>query len=213
MLQRMVSRIVARAGTMADGGPIMWPGDRQQAARRARNASEWTFEHDPRWFAYSLGLRVGKSAHVPCGGEVTGFGVVVYQDTSDRQDRGLRVYHGIAHALLEREDWTHTEADAWLLTLELAIPPSALREHGIEHVRRVAHAPAWAVDLWAPFARGSALPLSQQMAATRSTNRTTGSAEDCSCGGDPARHPCGRASSTGSRGPCTAGIALAKASR
>lgn len=67
--------------------------------------------------------------------------VVLYRWHHDQRVRGLRVFHGLAHALLGDRG---NETDAVLLTCALAAPHTTLAQAGAAYVAvRQAHAPEW----------------------------------------------------------------------
>lgn len=100
--------------------PKLWPGDRRQIARRAFNASGFPRGSDPVAIAKVLGFRVRCVPVRGCGGEITDGLHIIFRWHSDPLERRFRVAHGLAHALLMREAWDHTETDALLLTLDFA---------------------------------------------------------------------------------------------
>ena len=138
--------------------PIMYPYDRVHTARRAMERAGHTFWDDPRDLAIGLGMKVAPFNTRGCGVEIATRDTVLYRWSPDRRERGIRILHGTAHALLLREDWEHTEADAWLLTLELAAPAHECRALGPEEVAREAHAPSDIVFAWHPVAASLGRP-------------------------------------------------------
>ena len=101
--------------------PRLWPDERRTIARCARNAAPLPVVTGPKQLARALGIAV-HCVPVPggCGGEISDAHRVVYAWHPDPSERRLRVAHGLAHALLRRGAWDHTETDALLLTLDLA---------------------------------------------------------------------------------------------
>jgi hypothetical protein len=168
-LRRYLSRLLAADWIGANvGAPLMYATDRQEVARRARlEASGYDWDCDPRCLAQDLGFRVACSRLDHCGGEIAGHGMIVYSPHPDRKERGLRVFHGVAHGLLDRDGWRYTEADAWMLTFDLAVNQRAIREHGLDEVATATHAPEWVVRRWAAIMRSEVVPLWEQMDATR----------------------------------------------
>lgn len=122
-LRRRVERILALGWEDAgEEPPRLWPGDRRQVARRAREAALLALGREPRGpgeLARALGIRLHCLPIISCGGELSGKNHVIYAWSADPAVRRYRVAHGLAHALLLRERWVHSESDALLLTLDL----------------------------------------------------------------------------------------------
>lgn len=145
------------------GSPFMYPGDRIEVARRAHNiANLWAYP-DPRYLAVELELRLCPTLWLPCGGEAANSDEVFFVPTTDRQQCGLGIYHGCAHALLFREGWRHSEADVWWLTGDLAIPGPMLRCHPLEEIEREAYVPPWFARAWHPVADRGSIPLRRRV--------------------------------------------------
>lgn len=143
------------AGQCAQAGldpPRCYPWDRVRVAERAYAAAGATWGASPRTVATGLGIALVAAPVRGCGGEVASGGVVLVADHRDPRERVLRQWHGLAHALLTREDWRHSEADVWLVTLELACPRAVLGRPDDELLAG-SHAPAWALRRWLPLAR------------------------------------------------------------
>lgn len=70
--------------------------------------------------------------------------VLLVRKSSDDRRWNLRALHELAEAILDRPRYrhSHTHADAWVLTLALAVPRAAFRRHDEAH-----HVPRWAVKL------------------------------------------------------------------
>lgn len=107
---------------------------------------------DPRHIAVMLGFKILPRAPRGMCGEGSAAGVIAYQWDADSRVRGLRAAHGLAHAILTEEIGEHSDADAWLLTAMLVVPPWAMGDRVIEH----RFAPAWFVDAWRTAALGDA---------------------------------------------------------
>lgn len=92
--------------------------------------------------AAHLGYLVIPRPDVGCG--VSGLlpRVLLVRPSAEDGRWNLRVLHELAHALLDEECPQHSHADAWALTLALAIPRRSFRQH---HEAR--HVPRWAVAL------------------------------------------------------------------
>lgn len=152
--ERSVVRAIAgewdRAGC---DPPMMYPYDRVLVARRAVDRVGFDFGEDPRLLAALLGIRIVPARANFCGGELAGRDAIFLSYSSDRHLRGLRIFHGVAHALLLREGWEHSHADVWLLTGELVACAHVCTALELEELRRRAHAPAWFVEAWVPMAR------------------------------------------------------------
>lgn len=96
------------------------------------------------------GYRVEQEAHWShCGQEGVVPGWLFVQRTPDEAKLALRIFHELAEALLRpRRKGSYTHADAWALTLMLAIPMRTLR-----HASLARHIPRWAVRLRRALAR------------------------------------------------------------
>lgn len=80
------------------------------------------------------------------GHEATDGTTIWYRWTSDERELGRRIKHGHAHALLIGVD--HNEADAILVTAELALPSQLLSLYATaeDAARDAIHAPSWLVE-------------------------------------------------------------------
>lgn len=156
-------------GRWADSGfgeLLMWPGDRVLVARRALAVADLWPCPDPRHLAAELGFRVCACNPRGCGGETTDGCTIFYRWCPDRRERGLLLAHGLSHAVLMREGWRHSEADAWWLTGDLVLA-GALRSLSVDDAARQAHAPDWFVRAFAANARVEVLPLREQIESAR----------------------------------------------
>lgn len=163
MRRRGIERLFT--GRWADSGfgaPLMYPGDRIQVARRALEAAELWPCADPRHLAVESGFKVCACRVRDCGGETTDGETIFYRWHPDRRVRGLLLAHGLAHALLIREGWEHSEADAWWLTADLVMA-GALAVMDLEQVVREAHAPEWFVRAFAAVCLAGVAPIGQQV--------------------------------------------------
>lgn len=116
--------------------PHLWPGDRRQIAARAWDQAGLERGADPRHLAVRLGFRVYRLDIRDCGGECTDGYRIVYRPHPNRFVEQLHVAHGLAHALLQREAWDHSETDALFLTADLA-PAESLGFSPPRHATRV----------------------------------------------------------------------------
>lgn len=93
------------------------------------------------------GLRPVDRPLAGAGHEATDGTTIWFRWTSDQRELGRRVKHGHAHALLFSDD--HNEADAIILTAELALPTSEVGRYTTadEAARDAIHAPHWLLDL------------------------------------------------------------------
>jgi hypothetical protein len=147
---KLLTRGPALAGLPA---PAMQPWDRVELVRRTYANACAEFGDSPRTIAARLGIRMGAVARLPVTCEVQVDDTVLVEADLDKAEAALMAWHGIAHVLTKREGWEHTHADVWLLSLELAAPLRAIREHGADPVLRYAHAPAWALRPWLDVAQ------------------------------------------------------------
>ena len=92
--------------------------------------------------AAHLGYVVIPRQDVGCG--VGGLlpGVLLVRASADDLRWNLRVLHELSHALLDAGAPHHSHADAWALTLALAVPRRTYRRHPDAR-----HVPRWAVAL------------------------------------------------------------------
>lgn len=120
MLEQLVARGWSGAGCVP---PLLWPGDRRQIAARALDAAGLDKGAHPLDVARGLGIAVLRTLVRDCGGECTDGLRILYRWHADRDTRRLRMAHGLAHALLVREAWDHSETDALLLTLDFLANP------------------------------------------------------------------------------------------
>lgn len=146
------------------GAPTMYPRDRAEVAVRAWSQADlWPF-CDPRQLAVELGFVVGCVGIATCGREGTADGVIWYRGHADRRERGLALLHGLSHALLAREGWRHSEADAWWLTGDLAVPRAVLRSCDADEIARNTHAPEWFSRSFVAVADRGVAPLRLRVA-------------------------------------------------
>ena len=122
-LRGRVERILALGWEGAgEAPPRLWPGDRRQIARRARDAALMALGGEPKGpaeMARALGLSVHCLPTRGCGGECSDGQRIIFRWHLDSEIRRFRVAHGLSHALLLRERHDHSETDALLLTLDL----------------------------------------------------------------------------------------------
>lgn len=138
-------------GRFAESGidrPLMYPGDRVLTAERALANTGIEFGDDPRTLAARLGIAVVPGVARDCGGEFIQGDAVLVRWMPDRRDRGLRIFHALAHALLLRGGWEHSHGDVWMLTGDLAVPRRAGRLYDVGELVRCAHAPEAFVIAW-----------------------------------------------------------------
>ena len=98
--------------------PRLWPDERRTIARVTRNRAPLPVVTGPKQLARALGIAVHCLPVRGCGGELTDGVRLVYRWHPDPAERRARVAHGLAHAVLVREGWDHSETDALLLTLD-----------------------------------------------------------------------------------------------
>lgn len=104
------------------------------AARLFRQTGRPRFG-DPRVIALELSITVICMAVIGCYGEVYEGSTILYSPRGGERDWGLRIYHGLAHWILEHfYHGEYSEADAWLLTIELACCGPYLLEVGAEQL-------------------------------------------------------------------------------
>lgn len=101
---------------------------------------------DPRVLAVALGFELIPRAPRGLCGEGTALGRIAFRADPNRQTQGLRVLHGLAHAILHEERETNTDADAWVLTGLLAVPLRFVSLALSEPERATTHVPSWFVD-------------------------------------------------------------------
>lgn len=103
---------------------------------------------DPVHYAVRLGFVVLDRVPQGVGGESTDGTTILYRWHESPRIRGLRVAHGLAHAVLVMGRWSHTEADAWLVAAELLWPTEMARRVGCPTAgaRLQPHAPRWLIE-------------------------------------------------------------------
>jgi hypothetical protein len=127
--------------------PQLELADLEWLARQAHGyAGLPTIFPDPRHIAVAIGLRLLPRAPRGVCGEGVANGVIAFRPDPDGGTQGLRVFHGLAHAILLEERQVTGDGDAWALTALLIVPPRSA-----EHVRAnmdaaCAHAPRWMVE-------------------------------------------------------------------
>lgn len=149
-LYRFLSYVLQGRWDAAGVAPPVHPiEDYPWMVRRLYRATGRPRFGDPRVVAHELGIVVVCAAVTGCYGEVCEGSTIAYSCRGGEPAWGLRVYHGLAHWVLET--WycgEYTEADAWLLTIELAWPGAwllAVTPGEWEHQR---YAPRWLADLY-----------------------------------------------------------------
>ncbi len=101
---------------------------------------------DPRVLAVALDYSLIPRAPRGLCGEGTALGRIAFRADHDRQVQGLRVLHGLAHAILHEEREANTDADAWVLTGLLAVPLRFVSIALSDPQRAATHVPAWFVE-------------------------------------------------------------------
>lgn len=87
---------------------------------------------DPRILAESVGCHAVVASVNPCWGVAVVDRVILFRAHLLQPVWGLRVYHGIAHALLARTTCRYSEADVCRLTAELVAPMKYAASEGGE---------------------------------------------------------------------------------
>jgi hypothetical protein len=129
--------------------PVHLVEDYPWMARRLFRATRRPRFGDPRVVAFELEITVICSAVLGCYGEICEGNTIIYSCRGGEPSWGLRVYHGLAHWVLET--WycgEYTEADAWLLTVELAWPGAWLLEVTEDDWDQQRYAPFWLAALY-----------------------------------------------------------------
>lgn len=103
---------------------------------------------DPLHYAVRLGFVVLDRVPQGVGGETTDGTTILYRWHESPRIRGLRVAHGLAHAVLVMGRWAHCEADAWIVAAELLWPTEMARRVGCPATgaRLQPHAPRWLIE-------------------------------------------------------------------
>ena len=98
---------VRKVLALLDGAPLfeaprLYAYDRAEVARRAYDQAALEHGTDPRDVAAALGVRVsfGRGSGPELAHDL---GLVIASWNPDRRERGLRLWHGLAHVLLARE--------------------------------------------------------------------------------------------------------------
>lgn len=129
--------------------PVHLIDDYPWMARRLFRATKRPRFGDPRVIALELEITVICAAITGCYGELFESGVIAYSCKGGEPAWGLRIYHGLAHWVLET--WycgEYTEADAWLLTIELAWPGAWLLAVTPGEWEEQRYAPRWLAELY-----------------------------------------------------------------
>lgn len=127
--------------------PRLEPAEIESLAYRAQiHAARPDLFPDPRHTAIALGFKLLPRAPRGLCGEGTAFGVIAFRWDPDPQVRGLRVLHGLAHAILCEETSGSNDADAWMLTGALAVPRTVVDVTFADPDRAAAHVPRWFVE-------------------------------------------------------------------
>lgn len=119
MLAGKLDRLVSK-GWLAGGfdAPRMWPRERRLIAQTTRNGLALRPDAGPKEIARALGIKIYCLPLRGCGGELTTKDHIFYAWHRDPVERRRRIAHGLAHAILLRGGYDHTETDALLLTLD-----------------------------------------------------------------------------------------------
>lgn len=130
--------------------PVLQFDDYPAIARRLFRHTGRPRFGDPRVVAFELALVV-ICLHVEgCYGEVYEGGTILYSCKGGERYWGLRIYHALAHWILET--WygnEYSESDAWLLTIELACCGEYLLEVGFEQLlTEQRYCPLWLPRLY-----------------------------------------------------------------
>jgi hypothetical protein len=126
----------------------------ESVARRALASAGRPEMADPRHLAVALGYEL--LPRRPPGqwcGEGVCRGVIAYAWSPDRREVGLRVCHGLAHSLLDRQGDPHTDGDAWALTAMLLVPRAAAHTRPAQAILDAAWAPTWFARLAIPLGK------------------------------------------------------------
>lgn len=129
--------------------PRMERGEHALVADRVREvAARPRLVCDPVHLAVRLGVAVVDRAPIGVGGEVADERSIFYRWHPSPRVRGVRVAHGLAHAVLASWRWEHGEADAWCVTAHLLWPAElARRVQSVAAALRVQpHAPRWLLE-------------------------------------------------------------------
>lgn len=111
--------------------PAYWIDDYPWMVARAFRRSGRPRFGDPRVVAHELGIVVIAMAVCGCYGEVFQGDTILYSPEGGERAWGLRIYHGLAHWILENlMGVEYSEADAWLLAIEMACCGPYLLEVG-----------------------------------------------------------------------------------
>lgn len=146
--RRTLIRLISGAATDLEPPRLEAAEHRLVAARVRELAARPRLVCDPVHYAVRLGFAVVDRAPSGVGGEVTDGEVILYRWHQSPRVRGVRVAHGLAHAVLVMWRWPHTEADAWLLAAELLWPSELSRtvHCAATGARLQPHAPAWLIE-------------------------------------------------------------------
>lgn len=134
-----------RGDTVRQPPPLWSPDALASLARRTLARADRPPWSDPRHLALALRHRLLPRAPPGVCGEGTVPGVIAYDWSAAPKLRGLLVGHGIAHQALRTQPEESNESDAWLLTIELLVPPYDAHPLGLAEIVDRAWAPEWCV--------------------------------------------------------------------
>jgi hypothetical protein len=135
----------------------LWARDALESlARRSLARAGRPAFADPRHLAIALDFELLPRAPPGLCGEGMARGLIAYAWSPDPREVGLRVGHGLAHALLQQQFDASNDADAWVLTAMLLLPRAAVQTRPPDEVERCARAPLWFVREALPL--GAAWP-------------------------------------------------------
>jgi hypothetical protein len=146
-LDRLVGYLLARNFDAAElGQPQLFPDYYEDLCHWMRRRCDLPLRFpDPRQFAVELDVWTVCEPVSGCYGEINEGDDILYSSRGGPRAWGLRIYHGLAHWILRKHyRFDYTEADAWLLTIELACPAWYLRQVGPEQfIAENEHVPEW----------------------------------------------------------------------
>jgi hypothetical protein len=123
--------------------------DARLVAHRAYSKVDRDFTGKPWDLIWGLGIIPVVMGNIGVCRELADSNRIVYRHLINPRERYLALFHGIAHIILRREGWEHSEPDVWLVTAELAAPWGAIQGLGLETVLKKSTVPAWLVHAWA----------------------------------------------------------------
>lgn len=125
----------------------VWRGIAEQVREKTKRPKLLT---SPEHHARRLLIEVLDRLPTGIEGECCSVTRIYFAPHEDQRIEGLRIAHGLAHVVLARWEWEHSEADAWHVTAEILFPSFlAARIHSPYVAARLQPwAPTWFLEAY-----------------------------------------------------------------